>query len=63
MADHSYTATCHTTGCMNADVPIVMGYSDEFGMPADVYCGPCGQPIEDITQNPDTTGEEATTDE
>lgn len=40
-------ATCHADGCGNAHVALVV--------PADgsaVVCGPCGQPITDLTPNP-----------
>ena len=49
MADHEYTATCHTEGCGNAGTPIEMVWADEYGPPGTVVCGPCGQQITDLT--------------
>jgi hypothetical protein len=40
------TATCHTAGCGNADIPIPV-YVVE-GAPANVTCGVCGNPITDL---------------
>lgn len=36
--------TCHTAGCSNADITIVLSIPD--GVP--VACGVCGQPIDDV---------------
>ena len=46
----TYTATCHTEDCMNADQPIDVGdLLDLDGqLITDVSCGPCGQPITDL---------------
>jgi hypothetical protein len=49
------TAICHTSGCENEGVPIDVGnltVEDPWGGPpmtAAVSCGPCGQPITDVT--------------
>ena len=40
-------ATCETTGCENHGVPIPI--PDDYGT---VTCGPCGQPITDLTDTP-----------
>jgi len=47
------TVTCHTPGCMNAGAAIVLAYDPDDGPPGAVVCGPCGQPIDDITDQPD----------
>lgn len=47
------TATCHTADCGNAGYPINLEYTDEFGPPGSVTCGPCGQPITDVVDHPD----------
>lgn len=52
MTQHEYTATCHTEGCGNADIPISMVYDDDFGPLSGVYCGPCGQEITDLAGLP-----------
>jgi hypothetical protein len=50
-------ATCHTAGCENDGVPIDVGdltIEGMFGEPpttASVSCGPCGQPITDVTED------------
>jgi hypothetical protein len=44
---HEFTATCHTDGCANNGIPITLGYTDEFGPPGTIQCGPCGHPITD----------------
>ena len=47
--------TCHTEGCPNRDVPLQMqltfvdDVTGETYAVAAVVCGPCGQPITDIT--------------
>jgi hypothetical protein len=52
------TVTCHTEGCINDGLPIEMEltyqYEDEngntqTGTVGTVVCGPCGQPITDIS--------------
>ena len=40
-------ATCHTMGCENAAVPIPIPEA-----PGTVVCGPCGQPITDLSDTP-----------
>ena len=40
-------ATCRTDGCLNALIPI-----DIQEGAATVVCGPCGQPITDLTDTP-----------
>jgi len=40
-------ATCHTTGCGNEHIPIPIAE-----VPGTVVCGPCGQPITDLTETP-----------
>jgi hypothetical protein len=59
-------ATCHTPDCENEGLPIDVGnltvIDDSTGEPAldgdgntmqmAVVCGPCGQPITDITESP-----------
>lgn len=52
--------TCHTDGCGNSGVPIEMNLSwtDEDGAvhPIEsVCCGPCGQPITDISDTTEGT--------
>ena len=42
----SYIATCTTVGCENADIPIQV--TADATDPT-VICGPCGQPITNIT--------------
>ena len=42
----SITATCHTDGCANADIPIVLSVPD--GTNPFVVCGVCGQQITNI---------------
>jgi len=47
--------TCHTAGCVNADVAVVVDLDvvDPDGNPTRVdaiYCGGCGQPITDIEE-------------
>lgn len=43
--------TCHTEGCDNADVPIEYDLTDpDTGQQMPAYCGPCGNRIEDITE-------------
>ncbi len=44
MDPEPYTLTCHTEGCENKDIPIVL---EIF---ADTYCscGPCGNQITDV---------------
>jgi hypothetical protein len=42
----TFTATCHTKGCSNAEQPIKLEYDPEF-LPDSVQCGVCGQIIED----------------
>lgn len=41
-----YLVTCHTEGCENAEIAIPVRLS---GPDALVVCGPCSQPITDIT--------------
>ena len=45
--------TCHTPGCLNADVSIDLTFSDpgtgEVIVPDAYVCGVCGQPITDVT--------------
>lgn len=43
--------TCHTQGCGNEGVPIELDIIDpETGEPvSSVLCGPCGQPITDVS--------------
>jgi hypothetical protein len=47
------TVTCHTEGCSNQDESIEMDLDrvDDDGNPYQitVICGPCGQPITDVT--------------
>jgi hypothetical protein len=48
-----HTCTCHTLGCLNAEIPIELQltYTDDFGVEQvvdAVTCGVCGQPITDI---------------
>ena len=47
------TATCHTDGCGNNGEPITFDEPlDENGQLIsllNVVCGPCGQPITDVT--------------
>jgi len=40
-------ATCHTEDCVNVDIPISVMLVDENTA---VYCGPCGQPIDDVEE-------------
>lgn len=56
------TVTCHTEDCPNAGIPIdaTTTWVDEDGVthPVDfVVCGPCGQPIDDITETEATPEE------
>lgn len=49
-----HTVICRTTGCRNVGVALLITLSgvDDDGVPwvaAGVVCGPCGQPILDIT--------------
>jgi hypothetical protein len=39
------TLTCHAEDCVNVDIPITLVTDED----ATGQCGPCGQPIEDIT--------------
>jgi hypothetical protein len=45
-------ATCHTSGCGNAEVPIDVGdltyEMDGETYTSSVQCGVCGQPITDV---------------
>jgi hypothetical protein len=48
----TFTATCHTDGCPNADIPIELAF-DPTGPPlSSVVCGVCGQVITDTTLPP-----------
>jgi hypothetical protein len=38
--------TCHTEGCVNVDVAIILTVPDDVG---GIVCGPCGQTIVDVT--------------
>lgn len=55
------TLTCHTEGCGNADIPIEVNltYVDsETGETVTVgsaICGACGQPIDDVTGDEQST--------
>jgi hypothetical protein len=49
-------ATCHTPACENAETPIPIPAD-----PGDVVCGPCGQPITDLTATPPALPEEMPT--
>jgi hypothetical protein len=40
------TVTCHTEGCGNAEVAIDISRLDDT---IPVVCGPCGQPITDVS--------------
>ena len=41
---------CHTEECPNAGIEIEMDLTDpETGEQMPAYCGPCGQPITDVT--------------
>lgn len=40
-------ATCHTEGCENGLQPIEIPNDPDL-----VLCGPCGQPITDLTDTP-----------
>ena len=47
-------ATCHTEGCTNAGIPLDVGdltHTDDDGNThtMGVSCGPCGQPITDVS--------------
>lgn len=44
------TATCHTDGCHNINLPITMDYLDDPPemKPSVVFCGVCGQEITDV---------------
>ena len=49
------TATCHTEGCPNAGHPIeieltFIDFDGNEQSVGGVTCGPCGQPITDITE-------------
>lgn len=47
--------TCHTPGCGNAEQPIDLTFPDVDGHPLvldAVLCGPCGQPITDVVDDP-----------
>lgn len=49
------TATCHTPGCENAGIPIEIEHpiDEDTGQPAtpwQVVCGPCQQPITDVSE-------------
>ena len=52
------TVTCHTGGCENDGIPLQLdltAYDLETGEPipgelCPVVCGPCGQPIDDVTE-------------
>lgn len=54
------TATCHTEGCQNNGMPVDVGErptSDPMTgepLPPDfewtIVCGPCGQPIDDVSE-------------
>ena len=48
------TVTCHTEGCENAGQPIDLDltYTDDEGntQTMGASCGPCGQPITDVTE-------------
>lgn len=47
----NYLVTCRTAGCLNKQVPIEIATDTALGtMP--VICGPCGQTITDIKENP-----------
>jgi len=52
------TATCHTVGCGNADIPLAIVTPDPPGL---IVCGPCGNPIEDVTQR-ERNGDDMTHD-
>jgi hypothetical protein len=41
----TYTLTCHTEGCGNADIPISLDMPEGCA----AMCGVCGQPITDVT--------------
>lgn len=49
----TYAATCHTQGCVNADVDVDVDYDDLDGelppAPSIVVCGGCSAPIDDVT--------------
>ena len=45
----AYTLACHTEGCPNQGIPIVLEPAEEGGFDA-AYCGGCGEPITDITE-------------
>jgi hypothetical protein len=56
----TFTATCHTDGCANADIPIELAYDPDGPPLSSVVCGVCGQVITDTTLPPDalvTAGE------
>lgn len=49
MSEH--VATCHTDGCLNSGIPVVLvlDRDDPDAAPISVVmCGPCGQPIADV---------------
>ena len=52
-------ATCHTAGCENDGIPVDVGdltYTDEETgeeYPMTVVCGPCGNPITDVSEAPE----------
>ncbi len=42
----NYTVTCHTEGCENADIPIVLSMPEGCA----VMCGVCAQTISDTNR-------------
>ena len=40
-----FIVTCHTDGCENSDIAIIIGADAENPI---VVCGPCGQQITDV---------------
>jgi len=40
--------TCHLQGCQNADVPLIVEYSDEYPRPGGATCGGCNTSISDM---------------
>lgn len=43
---YKFEVVCHTNGCENGELAIVIDTPDEVPV---VMCGPCGQEITDVT--------------
>lgn len=46
------TATCHTEGCENAEIPISLDFIPEGELVESVWCGACNNPITDLVGTP-----------